>query len=86
MLSMPYTEILYITFVKQPIFIEWTTSVTGPSPILTPTYCHGLGLHPVSTWWYIHVLLNNASQGGGGTLTAYIHVLWGEHLVCVGIT
>ena len=30
---------------------------------------------------YVHVLLNNARQGGD-----YIHVLWNEHLVCEGVT
>ena len=38
-----------IMFVKQTIYVGYTTSVARPLPISTPTHCHGLGLHPLST-------------------------------------
>ena len=71
---------------KQPIFVEWATSVTGPLPILTPTYCHGLGLHPLSTWWYVYSCVIEQCQSRWRRNTDYIHVLGGEHLVCEGVT
>ena len=61
-----------ITFGKQAIYVGSTTSVTGPLPISTPTLTSLDGMFAGWNTAYIHVLLNNARQGGGGTLTVFM--------------
>ena len=70
------------------MYVGWSTSVTGPLRILTPTFCHGLGLHVLSIWWSsktrirkygtyqirsgILLILNYAREGGEETLTVFM--------------